>query len=195
MFVALLKDPAKIPMVFLGGLALCIHRVFLSWWLDDRIVKRGKRRFTNEIRESMAFLFTEYGGRLVPNDSEPPPYFDWAKVTLNVGGLFFMFTRDHGIVGVHVAPKHAPNSWLELSAVLTAIIIGEGTEREIEFARLPAIAVWLKSEMTRLNDALSEQNFEKTNAQVSNICKRRSIQATLRLESELSERRKHLGLS
>jgi hypothetical protein len=194
-FVTHLKDPAKIPMVLLGGLALCIHRVLFSWWLDNRMAKRGKQRFTSEIRESMAFLFSEYGGHLVPNDSEPPPYFDWAKVTLNAGGIFFMFTRDHGIVGVHVAPKDAQNCWLELSAVLTAIVVGDDAEREVELARLPTIAVWLKPEMPRLKDALSERNFEKTKEQVSNICKRRNIQATLRLENEVSERRKHLGLS
>jgi len=49
--------------------------------------------------------------------------------------------------------------------------------------------------MLLLNAALSAERFEKTKAAVSNIRKRRYIQATLRLQSGLQDRKRELGAS
>jgi hypothetical protein len=188
--LTLLKHPWVVP----GFLLVEICEVWTK--IDGkRMTKRSDEKFTADVREHLSFLFTDHGAQLVPNERETPPYFDWAQATVATDDLRFNFTRDHGIIFANVAPKRAPNESQNLSAVLTAMANVDGTDREVEFARLPTIAVRLKSEMGLLKDALSERNFEKTKELVSNICKRRDIQARLQLESELSERRKYLGLS
>lgn len=184
----------KHPWVLPGFLLIIIGEVWTKI-NGKRMMKISDDKFAAVVRENLLFLFTDYGAQLVPNEKETPPYFDWAQATITTDDLRFNFTRDHGMIFANVAPSHAFHDWQPLSAVLTAIGAADGSEREVEFSRLPTIAVWLRSEMPRLKEAMSERNFEKTKEQVSNICKRRNIQATLRLENELSERRKHLGLS
>jgi len=183
----------KHPWVLPGFLLLIIVEVWTK--IAGNRMKRIDDKFAAVVRENLEFLFTSWGARLVPNEKETPPYFDWAQATIATDDLRFNFTRDHGMIFANVAPRHASHDWQPLSAVLTVIGAADGSEREVEFSRLPTIAVWLSSEMPRLREAMSEENFEKTKERVANIRKRRHIQATLRLEKELSERRKHLGLS
>ena len=193
--LALLRRPRDLPLAVIGFLIIGIDKVFFSWWLSKRLAGRNDQVLAEGIKENLEFLFTDYDGQVVPNEKQTPPYFDWAQATVVTADLRFNFTRDRGIIFANVAPKQAPKDWQELSAVLTAIAIADGAEREVEFTRLPTIAVELKPQMLRVKDALSDRNFEGTKTSVLNICKRRNIQARLRLEKELSERRKRLGLS
>ena len=192
--VPLLRRPRDFPLAVLGFLAIGTHKVFFSWWLDKHLVRRNDQFLAQGIKENLEFLLNDYGAQLVPNERETPPYFDWAQTTVVTEDLRFNFTRDHGIIFANVAPSHAPTDWQELSAVLTAITNADGTDREVEFTRLPTMAAELKPQMLRVKDALSEGTFEKTKLAVSNIYKRRNIQATLRLQNDLSERKKHLRL-
>jgi hypothetical protein len=183
LLVELVKRPRDIPMAVLGFLVLGIHKVFLSWWLDKRLARRHDRLLVEEIREDLEFLFNEFGAQVVPNEKETPPYFDWAQATVVTDDLRFSFTRDRGMIFANVAPKRSPNDWQELSAVLTVITMTDGSEREVEFTRLPTIAAELKPQMARVTDALSEGNFKQTMERVSNVCKRRNNQARLRLQN------------
>jgi hypothetical protein len=126
--VALLKRPRDLPLAVIGLLIVGIHKVFFSWWLDKRLVRRNDQLFAQRIKENLEFLFNDYGAQLVPNERETPPYFDWAQVTVVTDDLRFNFTRDRGIMFVNVAPSHSPRDWQELSAVLTAIAILDGAE-------------------------------------------------------------------
>jgi hypothetical protein len=176
------------------GVMIGVHRVFFSWWLDKRLARRNDKVLGQQIREDLEFLFTVYGAQLVPNAKETPPYFDWAQATVVTSDLRFNFTRDRGTIFANVAPEDFPKDWQELSSVLTAITVGDAAEQEIEFARLPTIARELEPRMALLKAALSTEHFEETKAAVLNIRKRRHIQATLRLQSELRERKRQLGL-
>lgn len=189
----LLREPPLALGVVVAGVMIGVHKVLFSWWLDKRLVRRNDRILSQRIRENLEFLFRDHGARLVPNERETQPYFDWAQATVVTGDLRFNFTRDRGTIFANVAPEDAPKDWQELSAVLTAITVGDAAEQEIEFSRLPTIARELEPRMALLKTALSADQFEKTKAAVSNIRKRRQIQARLRLEREILERRRNRG--
>ena len=192
--VAVLERPQDLPFAVIGSLVVGIHKVFFSWWLDRRLTRRNNRRFAQAVKENLRFLFSDYGAQLVSNKRPTPSYFDWAQATIVTDGLWFRFARDRGMVSAAVAPKYAPDDWQDLSAVLTAITVGDSAEQEIEFTRLPTIARELEPRMSLVAAALSLDRFEQTKAAASNIIKRRHIQARLRLRNELSEKKKRLGL-
>lgn len=73
--VELAKRPRDIPMAVLGFLVLGIHKIFFSWWLDKRLVRRHDRLLAEEIREDLEFLFNEFGAQVVPNEKENPALF------------------------------------------------------------------------------------------------------------------------
>jgi hypothetical protein len=176
------------------GFALIFIAHIASKLSGERNTKKRDNQLADEIRENLPFLFADYGAQFVPNEVATPPYFDWAQARILASGLLFMFTRDRGMIYVNVAPAHAAQDWQELSAVLTFILNKGGMDSEVEFARLPTIALVLEPQMKLLMEALSKAQLESTKKAVLNIAKRRSIQQRLAFQADLSERKKRLGL-
>jgi hypothetical protein len=112
---------AAVPLFLQAGGGLYS---FLFGWLDRRAAQESERRLLQEVESSFSFLFSVYGGRIVPNQGVTFPLpFDGACLTVGVGGMFVRFTRCRGTVTVQVAAENttSPSEWHDLLLVLDAL--------------------------------------------------------------------------
>jgi hypothetical protein len=115
--IAILRPPLLVLGFVFGNLyKLCFG------WLDRRIARQNERRFAEDIHTYLAFLFSEHGANVVPNEGVPfPPSFDGAYVTVAVGNLRLRFVRGRGDFSVGVASAFAPNDWEDFQLVADGI--------------------------------------------------------------------------
>jgi hypothetical protein len=147
------------PLVVLRFVIEKSYSLVFGWWLDKRLVSRSNQRFGDDVRRHIAFLFDDYGARIIPNGPEPPASFDFALVTLSVGDLIFRFFRGRGDVTMNVASTRAPNDWHELSALLGVMDLG--VQRRA-FTDLADIGRILRLHMNEIRQALSPEHYRNT---------------------------------
>jgi hypothetical protein len=82
-----LAFPLILPGFIDGVVSVLLGKLFPVTWLDRRLARKDYERLSAEVQRKLQFLFTEYGGRVVPNDREYPLVFDYAVVTVAVGKL------------------------------------------------------------------------------------------------------------
>src|SRR5271154_2772938 len=102
----------------LGFAVVGVYKCGLSWWVEPLLKWRDRRKFTAEIKEKLWFLFSEHGGKIVPNQGTDPqpqqyPFARLTVVTLEADGLRFLLAhhtwRDElNAVSIVVSPEHAP---------------------------------------------------------------------------------------
>jgi hypothetical protein len=84
------------------------YNVLFAWWLDSCTFKGRPSRFEREIQEEYAWLFEEYGARIVPM-SRYRQVLDYVVATVSVDELLLPFVRGREEFHVFVAPSHAPH--------------------------------------------------------------------------------------
>src|ERR1700739_4188354 len=85
------------PIILLvGGLFKVIYWLFFRWWLEPLTGRKLDRRFAEEIRQSLPFLFTEHGARIVPSESRQERSMDAAWVTVEVENMQLFFLTGRG---------------------------------------------------------------------------------------------------
>jgi len=125
--------------------------------LDRRLARKNEERLVEEIHGALPFLFIARGGRIIPNQGVPfLPGFDYAFVTVAVDDILVRFCRGRGDLGVHVASKHAPNDWHEVSRLLNLIEKKEDIERS-GILDLRDASRLLESHMDQLKEAFVER--------------------------------------
>ncbi len=86
------------------------------------MARQSEQRFAEDIRTYLAFLFSEHGAKVIPNQGVPfPPSFDGAYVTVAVGNLRLRFVRGRGDFSVRVASAFAPSNWEDFQLVADGI--------------------------------------------------------------------------
>lgn len=91
-------------------------------WLDKRMARQNEQRFAEDVRTHLAFLFSEHGAKVTPNEGVPfPPSFGGAYVTVAVGNLHLRFVRGRGDFSVKVASAFEPNDWEDFQLVADGI--------------------------------------------------------------------------
>lgn len=152
------------PFVVLHFVIDTIHAALFGWWLPDLQVKKANKHFLADIRGHLGFLFDEYNARILPNDPDPPAYFDWAKATISVKDLILEFYRDRGTVTVRVASSRAPKESYELPDLLNAA--GEDIQRG-PFSHLLDVEPVLRRHMDKIENAFSGEKFASVKEQIS----------------------------
>jgi hypothetical protein len=123
-----------------------------------------ERRFAEDIRKHLAFLFSEHGAEIIPNEGTPfPPPFDGAYVTVAVGNLRLRFVRGRGDFSVGVASACAPNNWEDFRLVADGVSQWHVPEPgQPRYYTLETFEPILRSRLERLQEALSRARFEGT---------------------------------
>ena len=129
------------PLVLLRFVLNSGYALLFSWWLDKRLVDSGRNReFAADIRKHLPFLFEQYGARILPNDREPPPSFDFALVTVVADDIVLRFFRDRGTVTVRASSTSAPDDSHELTTLLNVVDAAIKRRWFLSFARRRACA-------------------------------------------------------
>jgi hypothetical protein len=172
------------PLVLVKFAVTTLYGIFFAWWLDKLIVRRSNKQFSADIRTYLAFLFERYRARVLPNDREPPPSFDWALVTVSINNVILQFFRDRGTVTVRVTPSASPYASYELLTLLNAM--------DMEVARRPFdhlidIEPLLRRHIEDIQNAFSQENYPHISEQLASIA-RHDEAIRLQWERDLNRR-------
>ncbi|MGA8734591.1 MAG: hypothetical protein WB558_11790 [Terriglobales bacterium] len=172
-------------MLVLHWVAGGIYKLLFSH-ADEKLAKKREEKLAADIQRCVPFLFGEMGGRIVPNEGvEFPPPFDYAVITIDASGLRLRFTRGRDHLAVQIAPKVSPNSWHELSTVLSALEV-PGIQRG-SISELAQADRLLQLHMKEITDALAEDQYPHLRAQLQEIYGRDRV-ATKQLETEINRK-------
>ena len=131
-------------------------------WLDRRAARENQRRFAEEIRIHLSFLFKEHAAKFIPNEGAPfPPRMDGAFVTVAVGVVRLRFVRGCGDFSVKVSSEFAPQHWEDFFLVADGVAEWD-TDRRSHCYSLETFGSVLRPRLDRLQDALSKEHYEKT---------------------------------
>ena len=159
-FVTAILRAVFVPLGFVLG---NLYKLCFGWWLDKRLAKRDHERLERDIRNHLAFLFSECSAEIVPDQGfDSPPSFDYAGVTLALGSVRLRFVRGRGDLNVSVASAFAPDCWEDLRLVADGFAKWE-TTRPVPYSySLDNMESILRPRLATLQTALSKENFEKT---------------------------------
>jgi hypothetical protein len=150
------------PLLVLGFIFGNLYKLCFGW-LDRRAAKQDEECFAEDIHTYLAFLFSEHGAKIIPNEGVPfPPGMGGAYVTLAVGNLRLRFVRGRGDFSVSVASAFAPNDWEDFRLVADGISQWNVSQSGPRYYTLETFEPILRSRLERLQEALSKEHFEAT---------------------------------
>jgi hypothetical protein len=153
---------------------------------DQRLAIKHENELAEDIRTGLPFLFSDFNGRIETNpiDTDPPP-FDYATVTVHARDFRLRFTRGRGELIIQVAPLDFPNSWHEVSTILTALEIGAVRRGCIsDFAQAGQL---LKIHASEISAAFTGNQFARTREKLEQIYAHDRVIAK-QLETEINRR-------
>src|SRR5260370_27165876 len=147
------------PIILIVGSVLkAIYWLLFSWWVDPLVGHRLNRRFAQEVRADLSFLFSHHGARFVRGPVERGTM-DAAWATVEAENLRLHLLRGLGDLTVTVAPKHAPSDWHDLSLVAMVIETPQGIRPRARCSVLSDVAGLLRSRWDNINGALSAEQY------------------------------------
>jgi len=150
------------PLLALGFVFGNLYKLCFGW-LDKRMARQHEQRFAEDIRTYLAFLFSEHGATVIPNEGVSfPPGFDGAYVTVAVGNLRLSFVRGRGDFSVRVASAFAPNDWEDFRLVADGVGQWDMSKPGPRYYTLETFEPVLRSRLERLQEALSKDRYETT---------------------------------
>ncbi|MCU1271780.1 MAG: hypothetical protein JWN74_3074 [Acidobacteriaceae bacterium] len=162
LWVRIVIATVRPPLLVLGFIIGNLYKLCFGW-LDKRMARREEQRFAEEIRIHLAFLFSEHGAQVIPNEGVPfPPSFDGAYVTVAVGDLRLRFVRGRGDFSVGVTSAFAPNDWEGFRLVADGLGKWDTSKPGDRHYSLETFEPILRSRLGYLQEALSKDRFETT---------------------------------
>jgi hypothetical protein len=148
--------------ILLGRVIRLTYMIVLGWWLDIPLERRQQGQLAREVRDVLAFLFSEYGGEFIPNDHVARP-FGYVLVTVAIGTLLLRFGRGRGEFGVQVASSSSEartwSDWKDLQVVRRVLHDSD----DPDLARLRDLSDaerLLRTELPSLLEATSEGQWD-----------------------------------
>ena len=162
LWVRVLIAMVRPPLLVLGFIFGNLYKLCFGWD-DKRLARRNEQRFADDIRRYLAFLFSEHGANVIPNEGVPfPPSFDGAYVTVAVGNLLLRFIRGRGDFSVRVASAFAANDWEDFRLVADGTSQWDVSQPAPRHYTLETFEPILRSRLERLQEVLSKGRFEAT---------------------------------
>lgn len=143
----------------IGFIIKVVYNIAFAWWLDPWLQRKANRALRDDVQAKLYFLASQSQvGISHPKGVLP---FDYALVEIHWENLLIIVSRGRGDTTVSVAPRHAPQDSYELGPVIAALEHRHFSERDI-INDLGAAARLLHPRLEALNDAFSEQEFQRT---------------------------------
>lgn len=135
-----------------------IYDLFFGW-LDRRQARKNEADFAQEIAKTFPYLFSDYRGKVVPNQGVRFPLgFDYAYVTVSISPLLLRFLRGRGEFMLEAGSEFGPEHFVKCSLLVRSIT---DTNAE-DFAFIDDAARLLRPHMEALKNAMTEERFEQT---------------------------------
>jgi len=132
-------------------------------WLDRRMARQDERRFADDIRTHLSFLFTDHAAKVIPNEGVPfPPRMGGSCVTVAVGAIRLRFIRGRGDFSVKVSSEFAPQYWEDFFLLADGVAEWDTDRRRGYSYSLRTFGSVLSPRLARLQDALSKERCEAT---------------------------------
>jgi hypothetical protein len=128
--------------------------------LGERSQRKRERRFQDEIRRSLPWLFARYEAKVIPNTQSYPRAFDYAVVTIALGNILIRFVSGRGELRADIAPAHAPTNWEEIGEAIA--FVGESKQSPPRYFRLADLGQLLEQNLNRLNPAFAQGQYEQS---------------------------------
>jgi hypothetical protein len=89
--------------------------------LERRGAESDLRRLRREVIDQYGFLFSEHGGRILPQLSQAVTNLDWATVVVQVNRIYLRASRDREKTDWHVSLNDQMGPWYRLDQILKKI--------------------------------------------------------------------------
>jgi hypothetical protein len=89
--------------------------------LDRRGAESDLRQLRREVIDQYGFLFSEHGGRILPQLSQAVTNLDWATVIVQVNRIYLRVSRDGENTDWHVSLNDQMGPWYRLDQLLKKI--------------------------------------------------------------------------
>ncbi len=151
---------------------------------EVKLARQNEENLARDIQYTLPFIFSQMEGRIVPNEGvEFPPPFDYAIITVDCKDVRMRFTRGRDQLVVQLAPKSSPNSWHELSTVLSVLGI-PGVQRG-SISTLNQAGELMRQHSNDITSALSETEYPDVKKRLMEVYQRDRI-ITKQLEIEIN---------
>jgi hypothetical protein len=118
MWPPILLQAARLAIWLLSRPFVWFYRIAdLIFDLDKRGAASNLKRLTEEVESECDYLFSKYGGRVVPELSNGSPAMDFATVVVEVKSLHLRATRDRGFTGWEITAPASRYPWQPLELV------------------------------------------------------------------------------
>jgi len=175
------------PPLLLAGLVFGV--IYRLWFLkgDEQLARKLQDDLAQAIRLSIPFLFHDCDGKIVHEEhgSDFPPPFDYATVTVEFLNLRARFTRGRETLSVFLAPTFSPQSWHELSTILS--VLDSLNVRRGSITDLKQAGKLIEQHVSELAQVLCESEYPRLTAELQEIRERDRI-VTRQLETEINRR-------
>jgi hypothetical protein len=154
---------APLVMMIIGPFVLA-YKLLVGWWLNPILDERYEKKFREQIRTDLAFLFDDFDGHFVVNDLT---HKNVALVMMEAANLRIMISQHHGDYGISVARRDSANSAESLYSILTAIYEREGSLRTATYVNLEDLGRLFREKFNEVQTALSDERYSDTVAAIS----------------------------
>jgi hypothetical protein len=122
--IAIVLMPLLLPVIWLfKGL----YRLGdLLFDLDKRGANSNLARLTREIEGDYDYLFSEFGGHIVPEQASGNPSFDWASVVVELNSVLLRASRDRGYTDWYITAKGSRYRWQPLDPLCRKLATDPG---------------------------------------------------------------------
>jgi hypothetical protein len=145
------------PIVLIVSLIEKIGKPFFGPRAIRASIQR-ERQFAEDIQQKLPFLFNEYDGKVVADESlKHPRPFDYAVVIVELENFCLRFIRGRDELRVQVATNRVADGWQDLPIVLEMLGGYEAGSRMILL--LGDVETMLRPRMSRLREAFSANQY------------------------------------
>jgi hypothetical protein len=145
------------------GSFVLAYKVIFGWWLNPILDRHYEKKFREQVRTDLWFLFHDFDGRFVPNE-RPSKYA--TLVTVEAAELRIVISQHHGDYGISVVRRDSPENKESLEAILEVIYEGEGSGRTPRYINLAELGELFREKFTQVQMALSKENYPDTVAAI-----------------------------
>jgi len=158
---------APLVLIIIGPFVLA-YKLLVGWWLDPLSNRHYEKKLREQVRNDLAFLFLDFGGRFVANERTDKYA---TLVTMEAADLRVVISQHHGDYGISLTRRDDRKHGESLDSILNIIYEREGSLRRPTYVNLGDLGRLFREKFDQVQMALSEESYPGTVAAIDGIQK------------------------